>query len=281
MTPFDIFVAALTILLSLIFAFPLYWAVASALKEPRELYHVPPIWWPKVPQWRNVLEIDEKIPFYLFMRNSAWLTILRTIGGVTSASLVAYGFTFFRFRGRNVLFMLLIGTMMLPDEVTLVPKYVMFSKIGWVDSLKPLTVPVFLGGGAFAVFLFRQFFTSIPAELGDAAKVDGCGPMRFYTKVLLPLATPAIITLSILYFQWSWNDLMGPLIYLHTIEKQTISIGLLTLRAMATRMVSVRGEHTEHMLMMGSVVAMIPSMILFFSLQRYFIRGVIMTGIKG
>jgi len=276
------FANAVTVLLGLLFAFPLYWAVSNALKGPREMFRIPPLWYPPHPRFQNFLEVNELVPFFLFMQNTAVLTVLRTVGGVFSASLVAYGFTFFRFRGRNILFFILIGTMMLPAEVTLVPTYVMFSKVGWVDSIKPLVVPLWFGGGAFSIFLFRQFFASIPRELNEAAKVDGCSSFRFYWSILVPLSKPAFITLSILFFQWSWNDLMEPLIYLNSIEKQTIPVGLLSLRSAASGAVALKlGKPTEHLLMAGAVMAMVPSVIVFFTLQRYFIRGIIMSGIKG
>jgi multiple sugar transport system permease protein len=265
------FANVVTVLLGLLFAFPLYWAVSNALKLPREMFRIPPLWYPPHPRFHNFLEVNELIPFFVFMQNTAVLTVLRTVGGVFSASLVAYGFTFFRFRGRNILFFILIGTMMLPAEVTLVPTYVMFSKVGWVDSMKPLVVPLWFGGGAFSIFLFRQFFASIPRELNEAAKVDGCSSFRFYWSIL-----------GILFFQWSWNDLMEPLIYLNSIEKQTVSVGLLSLRSAASGAVALKlGKPTEHLLMAAAVMAMMPSVIVFFTLQRYFIRGVIMSGIKG
>jgi multiple sugar transport system permease protein len=276
------FANVVTVLLGLLFAFPLYWAVSNALKEPREMFRIPPLWYPPHPRFYNFLEVNELVPFFVFMQNTAVLTVLRTVGGVFSASLVAYGFTFFRFRGRNILFFILIGTMMLPAEVTLVPTYVMFSKVGWVDSMKPLVVPLWFGGGAFSIFLFRQFFASIPRELNEAAKVDGCSSFHFYWSILVPLSKPAFITLSILFFQWSWNDLMEPLIYLNSIEKQTVSVGLLSLRSAASGAVALKlGKPTEHLLMAAAVMAMMPSVIVFFTLQRYFIRGVIMSGIKG
>jgi multiple sugar transport system permease protein len=278
---FDLFVTFLTIALALLFAFPLYWAVASALKKPIELSVIPPLWFPPDPQWQNFIEINNIIPFYRFMWNTAVVTILTTIGGVLSASLVGYGFSHFRFRGRNAIFIIVLSTLMLPSEVTLIPTYLIFNKLGWIDTFKPLVVPAYLGGGAFSIFLFRQFFSSIPKELSDAAKIDGCNPFRFYRSILMPLSIPVTITLCILYFQYAWNDLMGPLIYLTSLEKYTVSVGLLFLRTQALSSISQRGAPTEHLMMAGSVLSMLPALILFFTLQRYFIRGVIMSGIKG
>lgn len=278
---FDGLATALTIFLALVFAFPLYWAVASALKRPDELHLIPPLWIPPAPQWQNFVEVGRVIPFFRFIGNTALVTVLGSIGGVVSASLVGYGFSSFRFRGRNILFTILLSTMMLPNEVTLIPTYMLFNYLGWIDTFKPLIVPNYLGGGAFSIFLFRQFFASMPRDLNDAAKIDGCGPVRYYLSILMPLSTPVIITICILYFQSLWNDLMGPLIYLISSEKYTISVGLLFLRSSFAGAAGRRGKPTEHLLMAGSVLAMLPSLIIFFTLQRYFIKGVIMTGIKG
>jgi multiple sugar transport system permease protein len=213
--------------------------------------------------------------------NTAVITLLGMFGGLVSASLVGYGFSSFRFRGRQLLFTLLLATMILPGEVTLIPTYMLFHRLGWVNSIRPLVIPHYFGGGAFSIFLFRQFYASIPKDLNDAAKIDGCGPLRFYWRILIPLSTPVVITLSIMWFQFLWNDLMGPLIYIIDIEKYTISVGLMFLRSSIAGAVSRRGKPMEHLLMAGSVIAMLPSIIIFFTLQRYFIKGVIMTGIKG
>lgn len=278
---FDVLATMLTVLLALTFLFPLYWALIGSLKRPSELHLVPPLWYPPKPQWQNFIQVGTVIPFYLFVRNTAVITILGTMGGVLSASLVGYGFSSFRFRGRNILFTILLATMMLPGEVTLIPTYLLFNYLKWVDTIKPLTIPHYFGGGAFSIFLFRQFFSSIPRDLNDAAKIDGCSPFRYYWNILMPLSMPVIITLCILYFQSLWNDLMGPLIYLISQEKYTVSVGLLFLRSHYGGTAARRGKPTEHLMMAGSVIAMMPSLIIFFTLQRYFIKGVIMTGIKG
>ena len=275
------FLTALTVLLALIFFFPLYWALVGALKSPNELNLIPPLWYPPDPQWHNFVQVGQVIPFYTFVKNTAIITVLGTLGGVFSASIVGYGFSNFRFRGRNILFMILLSTMILPGEVTLIPTYLIFNRLGWVNTIKPLTVPHYLGGGAFSIFLYRQFYSSIPRDLNDAAKIDGCGSFRYYWNILVPLSTPVIITICILYFQFLWNDLMGPLIYLISESRFTVSLGLLFLRSTFGGSAGRRGQPTEHLLMAGSVIAMLPSLLIFFLLQRYFIRGVIMTGIKG
>jgi len=278
---FGVFATLLTVGLAVLFFFPLFWALSSALKRPTELYVIPPIWWPASPQWQNFVEVGKVVPFYTYFKNTFVITILGMIGGVGSASLVGYGFSAFRFPGRNILFIIVLSTMILPGEVTLIPTFLIFNRLGWVNTFKPLIVPNYLGGGAFSIFLFRQFFSSIPKDLNDAAKIDGCSSFRFYWRILIPLSMPVVITLCILYFQFLWNDLMGPLIYLSSMEKYTISQGLLFMRTYFTGTVSRVGQPMDHLLMAGSVVAMLPVLIIFLALQRYFIKGVIMTGLKG
>ena len=279
--PWGLFTGFLTIFLALVFGFPLFWAVSSALKLPIELNVIPPLWFPPAPRWRNFIEVNEVLPFFRFMGNTAVVTLATTGGGVITASLVAYGFSHFRFRGRHAIFILMLSTMMLPMEVTLIPTYLIFNRIKLVDTFWPLFLPAWFGGGPFAIFLFRQFFLSIPRDLSDAAKIDGCHVLRFYRSILIPLSIPVMITLSILFFQQSWNELMRPLIYLTSMTNYTVSVGLMFLRTQILANVAQRGEPTEHLLMAGSVISMMPSLILFFILQRYFIRGVVMSGIKG
>lgn len=277
----DILAHGLTVLLAFIFGFPLFWAVSSALKLPIELNVIPPLWFPPHPRWQNFVEVNDVLPFFRFMGNTAIVTVATTVGGVITASLVAYGFSHFRFRGRHTIFILMLSTMMLPMEVTLIPTYLIFNDLRLVDTFWPLFLPAWFGGGPFAIFLFRQFFLSIPRDLSDAAKIDGCHVLRFYRSILVPLSIPVMITLSILFFQQSWNELMRPLIYLTSMTNYTVSVGLMFLRTQILANVAQRGEPTEHLLMAGSVISMMPSLILFFILQRYFIRGVIMSGIKG
>ncbi len=280
-TAWGLFAGFWTVSLALLFGFPLFWAVSSALKLPIELNVIPPLWLPPTPRWRNFIEVNEVLPFFRFMGNTAVVTLATTIGGVITASIVAYGFSHFRFRGRHTIFILMLSTMMLPMEVTLIPTYLIFNEIRLVDTFWPLFLPAWFGGGPFAIFLFRQFFLSIPRDLSDAAKIDGCHVLRFYRSILVPLSVPVMITLSILFFQQSWNELMRPLIYLTSMTNYTVSVGLMFLRTQILANVAQRGEPTEHLLMAGSVISMMPSLILFFILQRYFIRGVIMSGIKG
>jgi multiple sugar transport system permease protein len=279
---FGMAATVLTVVLAVLFFFPLYWAIVGALKLPNQLQVIPPLLYPPTPQWNNFVEVGKVIPFYRYVWNTTVITIIGSIGGLISASLVGYGFSSFRFRGRNLLFIVLLATMVLPGEVTLIPTYILFVNIlGWGNTIWPLVIPSYFGGGAFSIFLFRQFFASIPKDLNDAAKIDGCGPFRYYLTILMPLSMPVVITLAILWFQFYWNDLIGPLIYLTDQEKSTITTGLLALRSTLGGTFARRGEAMDHLLMAGSLIGMLPSILIFFALQRYFIRGVIMTGIKG
>jgi ABC-type glycerol-3-phosphate transport system permease component len=186
--------------------------------------------------------------------------------------MVAFAFARLEFRGREPLFWLVLSTMMLPGQVTMIPVFILFNWLGWVDTLKPLIVPSFLGGGAFYIFLLRQFFTNIPRDLDDAAKIDGCSPFTLYWKIILPLSKPALATVAVFSFVGHWNDFMTPLIYLNSPENQTIAVGLQ----------SFRGQYGTdlHLLMAASTLALLPVLAIFASAQRYFIQGITFTGMK-
>jgi multiple sugar transport system permease protein len=280
--PGDLLALMVVVLLSLLFGIPLLWAVGSSLKASNEIQLIPPIWIPSQPRWQNFVEVGTVVPFFRFLLNSFLVAVPGTIGAVISSSLVGYGFANFRFPGRTALFLVLIATLMLPEEVTLIPSYVLYWQLGWLDTYLPLVVPRFLGGGAFAIFLFRQFFLTLPTDFFDAARIDGCGYLRYYWQILMPLSVPAVISLSILLFQGSWNDFLHPLIYLSTTEKMTVPVGLLQLQSSLQPNASTNaGKPTDHLMMAGAVIAMLPMLTLFFTLQRYFIRGVVMSGLKG
>ena len=195
------------------------------------------------------------------------------IGTLLSSSLVAYAFACLKWPGRNGVFIFVLATMMLPMQVTMIPLFVLFKNFGWLNTFKPLIVPAFFGGGAFNIFLLRQFFLTIPGELFDAARIDGCSEWRIYWNIVLPLAKPALATVAILTFMMTWNDFFGPLIYLSDKLKGTLALGL----AMFV------GQHQTEwgMLMAASVMMMIPMIVLFFLFQKYFIKGFMMSGIKG
>jgi len=205
------------------------------------------------------------------------VTGLSLIGEVITCSLVAYGFSHFRFPGRGPLFLVVLSTLMVPWQVTMIPRYLLFKELRWLNTLRPLWVPSFFATSAFNVFLLRQFFLTLPKELMDAARVDGAGVLRIYKDIILPLSIPALVTVAIFVFLSRWNDFMGPLIYLHSTEKFTLSLGLRYFQAMPFEM----QEPKEHLLMAASLMVTFPCVILFFVAQRYFIEGVVMTGLKG
>lgn len=263
--------------LALIFLFPFFWTLMSSLKTPQEMSNFPPTWVPEVPQWRNYAKVLNSVPFLLWTYNSLFVVVLSTVGTVLSASVVAYSFARFRYRGRDIIFLITLGTMMLPAQVTLIPQFVLFHKLGWINTLYPLWVPHWFGGGAFAIFLIRQFILSLPRELDEAALIDGANYPRIFWQILIPLCKPVIATISVISFIASWNDFVNPLIYLQLPEKFTLAVGLNYFKTLP----EIGGEPTQHLLMAASVMIIVPVIILFFATQRYFVRGIVLSGIKG
>jgi ABC-type glycerol-3-phosphate transport system permease component len=212
------------------------------------------------------------LPFDLFFRNTLTITVNNVIGNLISCSLVAFGFARLESRFSNFLFILLLSTMMVPYQVTIIPMFVLFHHLGWVDTFKPLMIPPWFGY-PFFIFILRQFFMTIPLELDDAARIDGCSTWRIYWNVILPLAKPAMTTVAVLGFLGNWNDFMGPLIYISSQEKYTLAIGLTLFR----------GQYMSNIayLMAASVATVLPVILIFFFAQRYFIEGMTLTGIKG
>lgn len=266
-----------TVVLSLTFLFPFAWTVSSSLKTSSEVVSYPPLILPHVLQWQNYLVAWTSISFGLYFQNSLIVTVLTLGGGTTSAFAVAYGFARFRFPGRSALFALCLSTMILPPEVTIIPLFIVFKDIHWTDSLKPLIVPSFFGGGAFSIFLLRQFILTLPFELDEAAMIDGANRLRILWSVIIPNSKPAIATVAIFSFIFHWNDFFGPLIFLNSPEKFTIPLGLYSLKSY----VGDPGEPKDHLLMAGTVIATLPVIIVFFAAQRYFIQGIVTTGLKG
>lgn len=264
-------------LLAFLFMFPFFWTVASSLKEVWELYTFPPTWFPAVPQWQNYSRVLEKVPFLLWAWNSVFVVVLSTLGSVISASVVAYSFARFRYRGRELIFVITLGTLMLPAQVTLIPQFVLFHQLGWINTLKPLWIPAWFGGGAFAIFLFRQFIMSLPRELDEAAIIDGASYPRIFWSVLLPLCKPVLATVAVISFIAGWNDFVNPLIYLSSPEKFTLAVGLNYFKSVPES----SGMPLQHLLMAASVMVIAPVLIIFFAAQRYFVQGIVLSGIKG
>lgn len=264
---------------AVIFMIPFLWTVLSSLKTPGELYTFPPVWLPKTPQPQNYIEVFHRVTFGIWMWNSTWVALVATFGSVLSAAVVGYAFARFRFPGRDLLFMITLSTMMLPIEVTLIPLYLLFSKVGWLDTFYPLIVPPFFGGGAFLIFLMRQFFMSIPMDLDEAARIDGASYLRIFWQILMPLSVPALATASVLTFMAHWNAFLHPFIFLNSKSKFTLAIGIRYFQAVVGSTEAM--EPIEHLLMAASVLMTAPIIILFFVAQRYFVKGIVMSGIKG
>jgi len=259
---------------------PFAWMISTSLKTRAEVFVTPPTLIPIVPQWHNYADMWNALPFASFFLNSFKLAILNTVGQLVSCSMAAFAFSALRFRFREPLFALLLVTLIIPFQVVLVPNFILyrllphpFSESGnWIGTHEPLWVGAFLGG-AFGTFLLRQFFLAIPHELGDAARVDGANPWQIYRHIYLPLAKPALATLAIFTFMWSWNDLIDPIIYLRDINSLTVTAGLSLFQ----------GQYIGRwpLLMAGALVSVLPMILLFIVAQRQFVRGIALTGIKG
>jgi len=269
-------VLALLFIGAIIMIAPFAFLVSSSLKVETQVFQFPIQWIPNPVRWMNYVEALTQKPFLLYFQNTMVIVILNQIAILLTASLVGYGFARIEFPGRDFWFGVALATMMLPYYVTMVPQFILFSRLGWMDSNLPMTVPYFFGGGAFNVFLFRQFFRTIPEDLADAARIDGCSELGIYWRIFVPLSTSVFITVSIFTFMASWNDFIGPLLYINTPDKFTVALGLATYRSMLGV-----GRTRWDLLMAASVTMTAPVVLLFFILQRYFIKGVVMSGIKG
>lgn len=259
--------------LGAVFIMPFYLSLVSAVSGLRAVYESPPRLWPDEFHFENYYKALTILPFHIFVFNSFYVCLWCVTGQVASASLVAYAFARLRWRGRDVWFVILLATMMLPPQVTMIPHYQIFRYLGWIDTLKPLIVPSFFGGSAFFVFLMRQFFKTIPVELEEAARLDGCSNLRIFWDVMLPLSAPALATISVMSFISHWQNFMHPLIYLSSFENYTVSIGLRMFQ-------SIYGGF-PHYLLAASNITLIPILVLFFLAQKYFVQGIVLTGMKG
>jgi len=259
-------------MIALIMLLPFFWMVSTSLKPNEQVYLIPPKWIPNPIVWSNYPRAFSFAPFGLFIKNSLIIAVICVVGVVFSSSLAGYSFAKLRWPGRDLIFFVLLSTMMLPGQVTMIPIFILFKKFGWINTFYPLTVPTFFGGGAFNIFLMRQFFLTIPYELDEAARIDGASFFKIYTNIELPLSIPVITAISIFTFIGSWNDFMGPLIYLNDASKYTIQLGL--------RMFQADFSSDWSALMAMSIVTALPCIILFFVAQRYFIQGIVLTGLK-
>lgn len=267
-----IIIYVLLILCSFLFSLPFFWMLSSSLKDIKQIFLFPPRWLPDPVHWRNYLDAVTFIPFIRYFFNTLIICCGTIVGNVLSASLVAYSFSILRWRWRDSLFALVLASMLLPPQVTMIPVYVIFRHLRMIDTFLPLIIPSFFGA-PFFIFLLRQFFLGIPNELTEAARIDGCGEFQIYARIILPLSIPALAAVVLFTFMWSWTDFLGPLIYLQDQAKFTLSLGLQQFQS----------SHSVEwgMLMAASTIITLPIIILFFFAQKTFVQGIITTGLKG
>jgi multiple sugar transport system permease protein len=263
---------ALLIVVAFILVLPLYWMLSTALKTPSQTFAIPPELTPNPIEWQNFPAVFEEVPFGRFILNSIFVVVFNVIGQLFAVSLVAYGFARLRFPGRSIFFLLMLSTLMIPYHVTLVPRFIMFSKLGWINTFLPLIVPSFTGS-AFLIFLVRQYMMSIPFELDEAAYIDGASRFQVFWKIILPLSRPALVLVVVFTFVDTWNDFLQPLLYLNNPEMFTVSLGLSFFQGARST--------NWNLLMAGSLLTTLPPLLLFFVAQRQLIGGISIEGLKG
>jgi multiple sugar transport system permease protein len=273
---------AALILGAAIFVLPLYWMLTTSIKELRETFQYPPTIIPRSFTLRPYMLAWEYQPWLLYLRNTMFILIGALAGQLLTSTLCAYGFSRIQFPGRDFVFILILATMMLPNQVTLIPTYILFRELKWLNTFYPLIVPAWFGGGAFNIFLLRQFFSSIPSEMEDAAMIDGSSYLGVWWRIILPLSKPALTVVTVFSIQQQWNAFFGPLIYLDSNKKHTLGLALHMFNQLA------RSSQTEYVdvglytaMMAASTITTLPMIILFVFAQRYFVEGIQMTGIKG
>ncbi len=257
-----------------LFAVPFAWLVVTSLKPLHQVFTIPLIWVPSPIMWRNYADAltHPAFPFVRLVYNSLYYSVLSTIGVTIASAMAAYAFARIPFPGRAVLFATTLGTMMIPGVVTMIPTYLIFKWLGWLGSYKPLIVPAY-GGSAFFIFMLRQFMMTLPWELSDAARVDGAGESHILLRIMLPLMKPALLVVVVFNFMWTWNDFMGPVIYLNNARLFPLSLGLFSFMT--------REGVKWNLLSAAALVITAPIVVLFFLAQRQFIEGITMTGLKG
>ncbi len=252
--------------------FPFAWTISTSLKTEQQTLEYPPTWIPDPVQVENYPDALTARPFGRYYLNTTIITVFSVVGQVLSSAVVAYGFARFRFPGRNVLFLVVLSTLMIPFHMLIIPRFILFKYLGWLDTFLPLIIPNFFGG-AFSIFLLRQYFLTIPLDLDEAAKMDGANSFQRFIRIILPLARPALGAVAVFEFMSSWNDFLGPLIYLSSDRNYTVSIGL----------AAFRNDYFTawHLYMAAAAVAMLAPLVVFFIAQKYFISGVALTGSGG
>lgn len=252
---------------------PFYWMIRSSLMDMSQIFTMPPIWIPNPIKFSNYKEALTMLPFGRYFLNTLFVVVFTVLGTVITSSLCAYSFSRIEWKGRDTVFGILLTAMMIPFAVTLIPTFIGWQKLGVVNSYAPLIVPAWFGGGIFNVFLLRQFFRTIPKELDEAACIDGAGHFTIYSKIIIPLSKPSLIVVSLFSFMGSWNDFLGPLVYLNDGDKFTLSLGLMQFQGMY----SAQWQY----MMAAATVVLVPIVIIFFIGQKYFIEGISMSGMKG
>jgi len=261
---------------SFLFLLPFLWMLSTSLKTDPQVYHVPPIWIPNPLRWANYPEALSYVPFGVYFLNTLKYGLGSTLGIALSSGLCAYGFSRLQWRGRNALFYVMLATMMLPFQVRMIPLYLVFHRLGWLNTYLPLVVPSFTGS-AYFIFMLRQFMLTIPAELSDAARIDGSSELGILWRIILPLSRPALAVVCLFQFMDAWNDYLGPLIYLRDTAKYPIAMGLEQMRAHS---MSVNIPLLWPRLMAASAVVTMPIVLLYFFTQRTFVEGITLTGMK-
>lgn len=269
----NIFLYIFLTLASITCILPLLWMISTSLKSGNVIFDIPPKWLPDGLHFENYVKAVVDISYFRYFFNTMVITGFRIFAEVFVSAFVAFGFAKFDFPGKSIWFLLLLSTIMLPGEVMLIPVFQMFSQLGWVNTFLPLIVPSFFGGQAVFIFLLRQFFMSQPNELMEAATIDGANKFQIFLKIYLPISKPALITIGIFSFQGSWNDLLGPLIYLNDTNKFTLQLGL----AMFNGVTKIQWGP----LMAASILTLLPVLIVFFFAQKYFVEGISFSGTKG
>jgi multiple sugar transport system permease protein len=258
---------------SAVMLIPLLWLVRSSFMGLSQIFVFPPEWIPDPWHWDNYPKALTTIPFFRYFLNTMTILVPSVIGTVVTSALAAYGFSRLRWPGRDVVFNILMTTLMLPYAVTLIPTFLMWAKLGLINTYWPLVLPSWFGGGIFFIFLLRQFFMTLPTELDEAATIDGANPLQIFWYIIIPLSRPALITVAIFSTLGAWNDFLGPLIYLNDSRQFTLALGLAEFTGLYTSQ--------WHLLMAAATVVLLPVLILFFVAQRYFIEGIALTGSKG
>ncbi len=266
------------IILTITYVLPFFWMFTSALKNDAQVYVVPPIWIPNPAFWENFKNAWNSQPFNRYLFNTVFLyAIPVAVGMVLSSSIVAYGFSRLRWKGRDTLFYLCLATMMVPFQVQMVPLFIIFKNLGWIDSFRPLVVPAFFGS-PFYIFMLRQFFMTLPIELSEAARIDGANEFGILFRIVLPLSKPALTVVALFAFIDAWNDYLGPMIYVHNNLKLVLALGVENMRR--SMMFNSTISNAYPYLMAISTIVVLPILIMFFFGQKTFIEGISMTGIK-